>query len=115
MFGGEVVELGAGWVPSWLRRMDWTAGIWKREPDLAALTRRPSEIVAEHLAFTPYVYEDVGQLIDESDAALYLFSSDYPHPEGSRNPVERFETFLAGRSDTTRDQFYERNFRRVFG
>lgn len=112
---GAVVELGAGWVPSWLRRMDWTAGIWKREPDLAALSRRPSEIVAEHLAFTPYVYEDVGQLIDESEVGLYLFSSDYPHPEGSRNPIERFEAFLAGRDDATRDRFYEQNFRRVFG
>ncbi len=112
---GAVVELGAGWVPSWLRRLDWTAGIWKREADLAALTRRPSEIVAEHLAFTPYVYEDVGQLVDESAATLYLFSSDYPHREGSRDPIERFESFLAEHDDTTRDLFYEQNFRRIFG
>ena len=88
---GAAVELGAGWVPSWMRRLDWSAHIWRKEPDLAALTRKPSEIVREHLAFTPFVYEDVGQLIRESDDGLYLFSSDYPHYEGSKNPIERFE------------------------
>jgi predicted TIM-barrel fold metal-dependent hydrolase len=113
---GAAVELGAGWVPSWLRRLDWSASIWKKEPELAALTRRPSEIVANHLAFTPYVYEDVGQLIEESDPSLYLFSSDYPHFEGSKNPIERFEGFLdgTGATDATRSLFYSDNFRRVF-
>ncbi len=111
------IELGAGWVPGWLRRLDWSAKIWKKEPDLAALTRTPSEIALEQLAFTPYVYEDVGQLIGESDAGLYLFSSDYPHFEGSKNPIERFENFLAGAevSAAARADFYQKNFERMFG
>ena len=38
-----VIELGAGWVPAMLRRLDQIAGIWSRsEPDLKALTRTPS-------------------------------------------------------------------------
>lgn len=111
---GAAVELGAGWVPSWMRRLDWAARIWKKEPDLAALNRSPGEIVREHLAFTPYVYEDVGELVAESDDTLYLFSSDYPHYEGSRNPIERFEAFLDGASERTRARFYEENFRRIF-
>ena len=40
--------LGAGWVLSMLRRLDWIAEIWKRsEPELAALKRRPSEQIKE--------------------------------------------------------------------
>ena len=110
------VELGAGWVPSWLNRMDWTANIWRKEYDLASLSRQPSEIVAEQVGFTPYVYEDVGRLIAESDDNLYLFSSDYPHFEGSKNPIERFEQSLdvSTLGDSTRDRFYESNFSRLF-
>ena len=33
------------------------------------------------MAFTPYPYEDVGELVRQSDSRLYLFSSDYPHVE----------------------------------
>jgi predicted TIM-barrel fold metal-dependent hydrolase len=111
---GGAIELGAGWVPSWMRRLDWTASIWKKEDDLGRLTRQPSEIVQEHLAFTPYVYEDVGRLISESDDSLYMFSSDYPHFEGSRNPIERFEGFLGDASDGAKDKFYAGNFKRLF-
>jgi uncharacterized protein len=113
---GAAVELGAGWVPSWLKRLDWTAEIWRKEAELGSLTRSPTEIAIEHLAFTPYVYEDAGQLIGESDDRLYLFSSDYPHFEGSRNPIERFDGFLnaAEISDESRARFYAENFARLF-
>ncbi len=114
---GAAVELGAGWVPGWLERLDWTARIWKKEADIGALSRTPTETVTEHLAFTPYVYEDVGELIKQSSDELYLFSSDYPHFEGSRNPIERFESFLqaAEIASSSQDKFYEANFRRLFG
>ena len=111
---GLIAELGAGWVPSWLRRLDWTSRIWKKEPELGALTRLPSEMAREQLGFAPFVYEDVGQLIRESNDSLYLFSSDYPHYEGSKNPIERFEALLGDASETSRTRFYEDNFRRVF-
>jgi predicted TIM-barrel fold metal-dependent hydrolase len=112
---GGVVELGAGWVPAMLRRLDWVAEIWKRsEPELAALTRKPSEQVIEHLAFTPYVYEDVGAMIRESDPRLYMFSSDYPHTEGGRAPLARFEACLKDTAPAAQEQFYSGNFARLF-
>ena len=112
---GAVVELGAGWVPSFLRRLEWSADIWRKsEPELAKLSRTPTEQIRSQMAFTPFVYENVGQLIDESSNDLYLFSSDYPHHEGGRNPFGRFETALAGHTAETLDRFYEDNFRRVF-
>jgi len=112
---GGVIELGAGWVPGMIRRLDWAADIWKKsEPELAALTRKPSEQIIEHLAFTPYVYEDVGAMIRESDSRLYMFSSDYPHTEGGRAPLARFAASLDGMDEETKERFYSGNFARLF-
>ena len=111
---GGAIELGAGWVPSMLRRLDWIADIWQRtEPELARLTRKPSEQVIEQLAFTPMPFEHVAELIRQSDERLYMFSSDYPHIEGGRAPIARFEAGLDGASASARDAFYACNFARV--
>jgi predicted TIM-barrel fold metal-dependent hydrolase len=109
-----VVELGAGWVPAMLRRLDQIASIWSRsEPDLAALTRPPSQQLTEQAAFTPYPFEDVGAMIRDSNPDLYLFSSDYPHIEGGRDPLGRFETSLHGFGPDVDEKFYAANMRRL--
>lgn len=112
---GACVELGAGWVPSMLIRLDWVAKIWGRtDANLASFTRKPSEQLTQQMAFTPYAFEDIGGLIDQSNPDLYLFSTDYPHTEGGRNPIARFEASLGTRSDAIRDRFYSENFLRIF-
>jgi uncharacterized protein len=111
-----VIELGAGWVPSMLRRLDHIATIWKRsEPELAALKRAPSEQITAQMGFTPYPFEDVGALLRESNPDLYLFSSDYPHIEGGRNPIGRFSSSLAGFDDAVLERFYSTNMGRLVG
>jgi predicted TIM-barrel fold metal-dependent hydrolase len=112
---GASVELGAGWVPSLLTRLDWVAKNWIRaDKGQAPFSRKPSEMLRQQMAFTPFVFEDVGQLIDHSSADLYLFSSDYPHVEGGRDPIKRFEGFLGERSEAVREAFYAENFLRIF-
>ena len=107
---GGVIELGAGWVPSLLRRLDLIAQIWKRsEPDLEALKTPPSELITRQMAFTPYPFEDVGAMVRESNADLYLFSSDYPHIEGGQNPLGRFEASLDGMPEEVLNKFYADN------
>jgi len=109
-----VIELGAGWVPAMLRRLDQVAEIWKRsEPELAALSRRPSEQITAQMAFTPYPFEDVGAMVAESNPDLYMFSSDYPHIEGGRNPLGRFGSSLAGSGEDVLDKFYSANMTRL--
>jgi len=93
---GGAIEMGAGWVPDMLRRLDHATDIWSRsEPELRAMTRTPSRQASEQLRFTPYPFEDVGLLCRISDPQLYLFSSDYPHAEGGRDPLGRFTRSLA--------------------
>jgi len=112
---GGVIELGAGWVPSLLARLDWVAEIWRKsEPDLRALRDKPSEQILDRIWFTPYPYEDLGALIRQSDSRLYLFSSDYPHVEGGRNPLGRFSASLTGASEQAQSNFYADNFARLF-
>jgi predicted TIM-barrel fold metal-dependent hydrolase len=112
---GAAIELGAGWVPAMLTRLDWTVGIWRKtDTSIAAFKRKPSEQIIQQMAFTPYVFEEVGAFIDQSHPDLYLFSSDYPHTEGGRNPISRFETALGERSETIRNKFYSENFLRIF-
>ena len=65
------------------------------------------------MAFTPFVFEDVGELIRQSSADLYLFSSDYPHAEGGRDPLGRFGESLAEISQMDCAKFYAENFKRV--
>jgi predicted TIM-barrel fold metal-dependent hydrolase len=112
---GGVIELGAGWVPSMLKRLDWIADIWRKsETDLKALATPPSQQIIERLRFTPYPYEDVGDLIKQSDSRLYMFSSDYPHVEGGRNPLGRFGATLEGCDPLSLDRFYQANFAELF-
>ena len=113
---GGVIELGAGWVPDTIRRLDHAVDIWARsEPYLAEFSRKPSEQFRDQLRFTPYPFEDVGAFIRESMAELYLFSSDYPHAEGGRDPIGRFRRTLDGTTDGDQARFFGGNFRDLFG
>lgn len=113
---GGVIELGADWVPGMLKRLDHIAKTWGRtEPEIAALKRKPAEQITQQMAFTPFVFEDVGDLIRSSNPDLYLFSSDYPHAEGGRNPLGRFRSSLEGFDEPVLAKFYSENFERVFG
>lgn len=108
---GGVIELGAGWVPDTIRRLDHAHAIWARsEPHLAEFERKPSEQFRDQLRFTPYPFEDVGVLIRESAPELYLFSSDYPHAEGGRDPIGRFSRGLADTDAKDQERFFGGNF-----
>lgn len=109
---GGAIEMGAGWVPGMLGRLDHAVSIWQRsEPRLATFQRLPSEQAAAQLRFTPYPFEDVGALCATCDPRLFLFSSDYPHAEGGRDPLGRFTRSLAsaGAAESARHGFLAGN------
>ncbi|MDG2114821.1 MAG: amidohydrolase family protein, partial [Actinomycetota bacterium] len=63
---GGAIEVGAGWVPEMLRRLDHAMAIWSRsELRLSEFNRQPSEQAIAQLRFTPYAFEDVGNMIDQ--------------------------------------------------
>lgn len=62
----------------------------------------------------PYPFENVAQLVRESFPELYLFSSDYPHAEGGRDPIGRFERVTEPLSEGQRAQFFYQNFETLY-
>ena len=111
-----VIEQGAIWVPSWMRQMESAFDAFARhEERLQRLSLRPSEYVRRQMKFTPYPTEDVGWIIEQAGAQTVLFSSDYPHVEGGRRPIERFERSMEGCTDADRHAFYHDNFVDLMG
>jgi uncharacterized protein len=111
-----VIEQGAIWVPSWTRQMEAAFEAFARhEERLRHLSMRPTEYVQRQVRFTPYPTEDVGWIIEQSGPDVCMFSSDYPHVEGGRRPVERFEASLGDCDETVRDRFYRDNFVDLMG
>ena len=111
---GAAVELGAGWVPEMLRRLDSVTRIYSRVDESVRFDRKPSEQLTEQMGFTPFPHEPVGDLIRNSNPDLYLFSSDYPHVEGGRDPIAKFEGSLGGIDEAAKTGFYSENFLRLF-
>ena len=111
-----VIELGASWLPSWLRFMDSGFEAFRKgEARLQALSMKPSELAERQLRVTPYCHEPTGWILRESSPEMLLFSSDFPHVEGGRNPVKRFEDNMEGISDEALGRFYRDNFIDLMG
>jgi predicted TIM-barrel fold metal-dependent hydrolase len=106
-----VIELGASWVPGWMRALDSGADAFRKNEDrLQRLRLKPSELIRRQVRVTPYPHEPAGWIVANTGPEVAMFSSDYPHIEGGRNPLRRFEASLAGCSDAERRAFYCDNF-----
>jgi predicted TIM-barrel fold metal-dependent hydrolase len=113
-----VIEQGASWVPGWMRNMDSAHdAFYKNEERLQKMALKPSEYVQRQVRVTPYPHEDTGWIIANSGDEVCLFSSDYPHVEGGRNPIKRFEASMdkAEIDAGQRQRFYCDNFVDLMG
>jgi predicted TIM-barrel fold metal-dependent hydrolase len=113
---GGCIEQGAGWVVSWMHHLDYAQRAFRRtEEPLQRLADRPSEYVRRHLKFTPFPGEPVGWMMEEAGPELFMFSTDYPHPEGGRDPLAKFEAELTDVSAGDRARFYAANMADLMG
>jgi uncharacterized protein len=109
-----VIEQGATWVPGWLRRLDLAVEEFG-DSSKTGLSLWPSEYVRRHVRFTPFHYEDVRWLIDQTSPDLYMFSTDYPHDEGSDQPLEQFVQHFDEQSHVELGRFLYANFEELMG
>ena len=109
------IELGASWLPSLMKFMDSGAAAFGREERLQRLSARPSEILQRQFRVTPYPHEDVAWIIANTGEEVCMFSSDFPHIEGGRNPLKRFGESLEGVSESARRRFWRDNFIDLMG
>ena len=111
-----VIEQGAIWLPSWMRQMESAFDAFSRhEERLQKLSLRPSEYVERQIRATPYPTEDIGWITEQIGPEICLFSTDFPHVEGGRRPLERFERSLGEADETIRNRFYAENFVDLMG
>ena len=103
---GISMEHGALWVPSWLQALDFAASALKR---FAPTRERPSDTVRRHLKFAPFAGEPLAWIVGNIGPELLVFASDYTHPEGTSDPIGRFDAALAGCDQSARDAFYHGN------
>ncbi len=103
------------WIVPWLKRLDLAQATFHKTEPALRLPLKASDYSRRQVKFTPYPTEPVGWIIEQAGEELVLFSTDYPHPEGGRDPLGRFESSLQGTSDEARERFYSRNFAEMMG
>lgn len=109
---GISMEHGAFWVPSWLQALDFTANSMRR---FAPLPEMPSETVRRHLKFAPFAGEPLGWIIKNIGPEMLVFASDYTHPEGTSDPIGKFEATMEDCDQKTLDAFYYGNMAEMLG
>jgi predicted TIM-barrel fold metal-dependent hydrolase len=112
---GGCIEQGALWVPAWLKRLDIAQQTFAKTEPALRLPLKASDYVRRQLKFTPFPTEPVGWLIEQGGEDLFLFSSDYPHPEGGRDPLARFEGSMPGVPEAAKEKFYAGNYAEMMG
>jgi predicted TIM-barrel fold metal-dependent hydrolase len=109
------IENGSSWLPSVFKTVDKAAALGRRGPMIGgALPDKPSEALAEHLWVCPFPEDDVNDLIGAIGVDHVLFGSDYPHPEGLREPRDYIET-LSGQDEVVRRKVLRGNSAALLG
>ena len=111
-----VIELGSVWVPGFMRQLDSAFEAFGRhEKRLQDLSLRPSEYIERQVRVTPYPTEPTDWVIEQAGPNIFMFSSDYPHVEGGRNPMGRFEKATSQFNESGKDKFFRANFEELMG
>ncbi|PSJ03408.1 amidohydrolase family protein [Cyanobium usitatum] len=104
-----VVELGSVWFAPLAMHLDHVAKIFKHRLK-GALSMSPSDYMRRNIRVTPYRFEPVGDLVERFGFDdCYCYSSDFPHPEGGRTPIQDFEKHIERLGQRNAEKFYVTN------
>ena len=104
------MEHGCLWLPGWLKMMDFTANVFKR---LRPFAEAPSMTAKRHIKVAPFAGEPIGWVIEQVGPDMLVYASDYPHPEGSGDPIAKFEETMTNCDQATMDAFYFNNMAQI--
>ncbi len=118
-----VCEYETGWLPHFMRRIDSVQNTAVRmNPGEYTAPMKASEYLRERVKYAPVPgnLEDWHWVMSSIDGGeeLLMFNTDYPHSEGSTDPIAAFEPELAKfgeRADAVRQLFYTDNYLAMFG
>ena len=104
-----VVELGSVWFAPLAMHLDHVAKIFKHRLK-GVLSMTPSDYMRRNIRVTPYRFEPVGDLVERFGFdECYCYSSDFPHPEGGRTPIQDFEKHIQRLGQRNAEKFYVTN------
>jgi predicted TIM-barrel fold metal-dependent hydrolase len=106
------LEHGASWVPGWLHKLDF---VERSMHSVAPRSRLASDVARERVRFAPFAGESIDWLIEQLGPDMLCFASDYPHPEGSSDPIRKFEATMDGVDPAAAEAFYAGNVERFLG
>ncbi len=113
------IELGASWLPSWMRYLDAGHGAFlqaMRADRLRALSMPgPATSSAVRCASRLIRMKTPAGSSARPALRFALFSSDFPHIEGGRNPLKRFGESLTDTPPGAVERFYCDNFIDLMG
>lgn len=112
------VELGANWVPASLMNLDMGVSLLgKFDQGLKKLSLKPSQYVERQVRVAPLHTENTGWILQNVGKNILMFNTDYPHPEGGKDPFGTFEKSLdaVNPDPDTLDRFYSKNFEDYLG
>lgn len=113
-----IIELGANWVPASLMNLDMGVSLLgKFDQGLKKLTLKPSEYFQRQIRVAPLHTENTGWILRNVGQDILMFNTDYPHPEGGKDPFGAYERSLDAVDATTieLDRFYSKNFEDYLG
>lgn len=109
------IELGSEWVGAFMKNIDKAyRHAFDQKKGEAALRDKPSEIFKHHVWVTPFFEDDIPLVSSWIGADRVLFGSDYPHPEGVKEPGE-FRDRLQGISAPDVRRFMRSNTAQLLG
>ena len=108
-----IIEVGASWVGPMCERMDLHSELMAKVG--ITYPMKPSEYVRRNVRVTPFWHEDTGLMIDRHGMEeIYVFSTDFPHVEGSRDPIGRFRKTTARLGPDFDSKFFYGNAELLF-
>lgn len=106
-------EFTAHWVGPLADNLDrWqahTPDVWSQGVAVR-LKRKPSDYIRENIRIACFDFEPVGKYIERFGLEeVYCYASDFPHPEGGKDPMNRYVKQLEGQSKAVFQKFFVDN------
>ncbi len=96
------IEMGGTWVPYLLHALDHAGPLLTRYVEAfgTVLADRPSDVFKDRFYVSPFPEEDIAALVEVLGARHVLMGSDWPHAEGTVNPLAYADS-LVGLDDAS--------------
>lgn len=108
-----IIECGASWLGPMVERMDQHIELLAKVGVTYPL--KPSEYIRRNVRVTPFWHENIDRMIAVHGLEeVYVFSTDFPHVEGTKNPIARFKKTMNDVGPGYDRRFFVDNARLLF-